>query len=277
METVTSADGTTIAYESSGAGPSLVACTGAFCDRMSSAPLAEYLGDRFTVYRFDRRGRGDSGDTAPWSVQREIEDLAAVSAATGETPYVYGHSSGAALALEAAAAGVAMRALAVYEPPFVPGVGTMPQTADRMAASCAAGRPDEAARLFLRNTGMSDEQVAEMSDAPWWPRMVALAPQLPYDVRLGNQGEVPVDRLAQIGCPLLALAGGLSPRWATGGAAAIAAAVPDGRSQILEGQHHGVDQALMAELLADFCLAAEHSENPHSMWRSSSTGEEPRE
>jgi pimeloyl-ACP methyl ester carboxylesterase len=255
METVTSADGTPIAYEHSGTGPSLVACTGAFCDRMSSAPLAEHLRDRFTVYRFDRRGRGDSGDSPPWSVAREIEDLAAVSAATGETPFVYGHSSGAALALEAAAAGVAMRALAVYEPPFVPGVGTASETADTMAALCAAGRPEEAALLFLRNTGMGDAQLAQMRGAPWWPRMVALAPQLPYDVRLGNRGVVPVDRLARIGCPVLALAGALSPAWATDGMTAITAAVPDGRARRVEGQAHGVDQAVMAELLATFFLA----------------------
>ena len=255
METVTSPDGTTIAYERSGTGPALVTCTGAFCDRMSTAPLAEHLRERFTVYRFDRRGRGDSGDTPPWSVQREIEDLAAVSAASGETPFVYGHSSGAALALEAAAAGVPVRALAVYEPPFVPGVGTTPETADRMAALCEEGHPEAAARLFLHNTGMSDDQLAAMQSAPWWPRMLALAPQLPYDVRLGNRGEVPVDRLARIGCPVLAVAGGLSPAWATDGMTAIAGAIAGGLAQRVEGQDHGVDQALMAELLAEFYLA----------------------
>jgi pimeloyl-ACP methyl ester carboxylesterase len=256
VERVTSADGTTIAYERSGSGPALVVATGAFCDRMSSAPLAEYLRDRFTVYRFDRRGRGDSGDTPPWSVAREVEDLAAVSAATAQTPFVYGHSSGAALALEAAGGGVAMRALAVYEPPFVPGTGTASATADRMAAFCEEGHPADAARLFLRNTGMSDDQLAGMEGAPWWPRMLTLAPQLPYDVRLGNRGEVPADRLAQIGCPVLALAGGLSPAWATDGMTAIAGAVADGRSQIVDGQHHGVDQGVVAEVLAPFFLDA---------------------
>ena len=252
METVTSADGTPIAYERSGSGPALVVSTGAFCDRLSSAPLAEHLRDRYTAYRFDRRGRGDSGDTPPWSVAREVEDLAAVVAATGETPLVYGHSSGAALALEAAAAGVPVRRLAVYEPPYVPGHGTAPETADRMASLCASGRPDEAAVLFLRNTGMPGEQLEQMRSMPFWPRMVSLAPQLAYDVRLGNGGSVPVDRLAAIGCPTLALAGGLSARWATDGAAAIAAAVPDGRSEIVEDQHHGVDQVVAAAALAEF-------------------------
>jgi pimeloyl-ACP methyl ester carboxylesterase len=252
METLTSADGTPIAYERSGSGPALVVATGAFCNRASSVPLAEHLGDRYTVYRFDRRGRGDSGDTPPWAVGREVEDLAAVVAATGETPYVYGHSSGAALALEAAAAGVPTRKLAVYEPPYVPGEGTAPETADRMAALCAAGQLDEAAVLFLHNTGMSDEQLQGMRGMPFWPGMVSLAPQLAYDVRLGNRGSVPVDRLAAIECPTLALAGSLSATWATDGAAAIAAAVGDGRTQIAEGQHHGVDQAVAAAFLDAF-------------------------
>ncbi|HEX3834991.1 MAG TPA: alpha/beta hydrolase [Solirubrobacteraceae bacterium] len=252
MEILTSADGTPIAFERSGNGPALVVATGAFCNRASSVRLAEHLGDRYTVYRFDRRGRGDSGDTHPWAVRREVEDLAAVGAATGETPYVYGHSSGAALALEAAAAGVPTRKLAVYEPPYVPGEGTAPETADRMAALCAAGQPDEAAVLFLHNTGMSDEQVQGMHGMPFWSGMVSLAPQLAYDVRLGNRGSVPVDRLAAIDCRTLALAGSLSATWATDGAAAIAAAVGDGRTQIVDGQHHGVDQAVAAEFLDAF-------------------------
>jgi pimeloyl-ACP methyl ester carboxylesterase len=252
METVISADGTPIAYERSGSGPALVVATGAFCDRLSSAPLAEHLGDRYSVYRFDRRGRGDSGDTPPWSVTREVEDMAAVVTATGQTPLVYGHSSGAALALEAAAAGVPVRKLAVYEPPYVPGEGTTPETADRLASLCASGRPDEAAVLFLRNTGMGDEQLAQMRTQPFWPRMVGLAPQLAYDVRLGNGGEVPVDRLRSIGCPVLALAGSLSAPWATEGASAIAAAGRNARSEIVEGQHHGVDQGVAAGVLAEF-------------------------
>ncbi len=252
METVTSADGTPIAYERSGSGPALVVATGAFCDRLSSAPLAEHLGDRYSVYRFDRRGRGDSGDTPPWSVAREVEDLAAVVTATGETPFVYGHSSGAALALEAAAAGMPVRKLAVYEPPYVPGQGTTPETADRLASLCASGQPEEAAMLFLRNTGMPGEQLEGMRTQPFWPRMVGLATQLAYDVRLGNRGSVPVDRLAEIGCPTLALAGGLSAPWATEGATAIAAAVPDARSEIVDGQHHGVDQGVAAAVLAEF-------------------------
>lgn len=252
METVTSADGTPIVYERSGGGPALVVSTGAFCDRLSSAPLAERLSDRYTVYRFDRRGRGDSGDTPPWAVGREVEDLAAVVAATGETPLLYGHSSGASLALEATAAGVPVRRLAVYEPPYVPGEGTAPETADRMASLCVDGRPDEAALFFLRNTGMGDEQLAQMQAAPFWARMVGLAPQLAYDVRLGNGGEVPVDRLAAIQCPTLALAGELSAPWASDGAATIAAAVADGRSEIVDGQRHGVDQGVAAAFLIKF-------------------------
>ena len=118
MQTLTTTDGTTIAYQATGAGPALVLVVGAFCDRSTTEGLAALLADSFTVYEYDRRGRGDSGDTAPYDVQREVEDLAAVVAATGETPYVYGHSSGAVIALEAAASGVPMRALVAYEPPY---------------------------------------------------------------------------------------------------------------------------------------------------------------
>jgi pimeloyl-ACP methyl ester carboxylesterase len=106
--------------------------------------------------------------------------------------------------------------------------------------------------LFLHNTGMSDEQVQRMRGMPFWAGMVSLAPQLAYDVRLGNRGSVPVDRLAAIDCPTLALAGSLSAPWATDGAAAIAAAVRDGRTQLVDGQHHGVDQAVAAEFLDAF-------------------------
>ena len=126
------------------------------------------------------------------------------------------------------------------------------ETADRLASLCASGQPDEAAMLFLRNTGMGDEQVEAMQTQPFWPRMVGLAPQLAYDVRLGNGGEVPADRLGGIGCPVLALAGGLSAPWATEGVTAIAAAVRDARSEIVDGQHHGVDQGVAAAVLAEF-------------------------
>lgn len=255
MQKCVSRDGTEIACDRSGTGPALVLVTGAFCDRATSAPIAEAMSDRFTVYRFDRRGRGDSGDTPPWAVMREVEDLSAVAAATGETPLLYGHSSGAALVLEAVAAGVLARRIVVYEPPYAPGDGTLPETADRLAALCRDDRPGDAAALFLRNTGIPDEQLTRMRSARFWPHMVALAPQLEYDVRLANGGVVPMQRLARIDCPTLALAGGLSAPWAASGAEAIAHAVAHGESRIVDGQHHAVEHTVAVAILDEFFAA----------------------
>jgi pimeloyl-ACP methyl ester carboxylesterase len=252
MEKRVSRDGTKIAYDRSGSGPALVLVTGAFCDRATGAPIAEAMSDRFTVYRFDRRGRGDSGDTPPWEVAREVEDLAAVAEATGEAPLLYGHSSGGALVLEAAAAGVPARRVVVYEPPYAPGEGTLPETADRLAALCRDDRPGEAAALFLRSTGMPDQQLTDMRSAPFWSQMVALAPQLEYDVRLANGGSPPVQKLTGIDCPTLALAGGLSAPWAPAAAEAIAHAVPHGESRILEGQRHAVEHTVVVAILDEF-------------------------
>src|SRR5689334_11668776 len=118
METVASADGTPIAYERTGAGPPLVVVNGALADRRASAPVAAVLGQWFTIHAYDRRGLGDSGDTLPYAVEREIEDLAAVIRAAGGSAHVFGHSSGGILALEATAHGVGVQKLVVYEPPF---------------------------------------------------------------------------------------------------------------------------------------------------------------
>src|SRR5690242_13477868 len=128
MNTVTSADGVTIAYERSGNGPALVIVNGALSTRQTGAPLAPLLDPDFTLYRYDRRGRGDSSDAANSTPHDEVQDLAAVVAATGETPFVFGQSSGAALSLEAAAAGVPIRGLVVNEPPYVEGPGTATET-----------------------------------------------------------------------------------------------------------------------------------------------------
>ena len=148
VETVVSADGTPIAFErdeTDPARPALLIVQGAFCDRTSGASLAAGLRRRFTVYRMDRRGRGDSGDTPPWSIEREVQDLAAVVGAARVAPFVYGHSSGAALALEAAAAGVPMRRLVAYEPPYVGDGLANGSMADELQARIDEDRPEAAA------------------------------------------------------------------------------------------------------------------------------------
>jgi pimeloyl-ACP methyl ester carboxylesterase len=254
-QAITSADGTTIALERDGTAgdlPALVIVTGAFNDRCSSVGLADVLRGRFTAYRFDRRGRGDSGDTPPWAVAREVEDLAAVLAVTGETPYVYGHSSGAALALEAAAAGVAMRRLLVYEPPYTGGLGARASDAEKLEALIAEGRLDDAAIAFLRGTGAPQGAIERVRASAAWPGMVALAPTLAYDVRLVNDGTVPTQRYSAIAIPVLAVAGGLSPDWARQAAEEVAAAVSEGEARLVEGQNHQIALAALLPLLDEF-------------------------
>ncbi|MGI8622499.1 MAG: alpha/beta fold hydrolase [Solirubrobacteraceae bacterium] len=173
METVRSADGTTIAMDRSGQGPPLIVVVGAFCDRSASKPLAALLADRYTVLEYDRRGRGDSGDAARYAIEREVEDFDAVVTAAGEPPFVYGHSSGGALALEAAAAGVALRKVAVYEVPYT-GRDPGPAYAEALDELAASGRQDEAAERFLALTGAPPEIIASIKASPGWPRMRAL-------------------------------------------------------------------------------------------------------
>jgi pimeloyl-ACP methyl ester carboxylesterase len=251
MQTVTSTDGVTIAYERSGSGPALVIVNGALSTRQTAAPLASLLESDFTLYRYDRRGRGDSTDADTSTPEREVEDLAAMAKATGEQPHVFGQSSGGALALEAAAAGVAMRGLVVHEPPYVPGPPTSPETADELAELAAAGDRDEAVERFLRSTGVPDAMLAQMRASPAWAPMLAMASTLAYDVRVLNQGRVPTDRLATLKLPVLATAGTLSPPWALESARAVAGAVPGGEHRTLEGQAHSVAPDVLASLLRE--------------------------
>lgn len=251
VEKTRSADGTTIAYERSGDGPALVIVTGAFCDRNTSASLAAGLGG-YTVYRYDRRGRGDSGDTPPYATGREIDDLAAVVEAAGEAAYVYGHSSGAVLALEAAAHGVPMRKLAVYEPPYTGGGEPAEPFAAKLAGLVAAGHRDQAAEEFLKLTGMPEEVLGHVRASPGWPAMQAIAHTLAYDVRLCDDGLVHADRLSRIAVPTLVMAGGNSPAWAPEAAGQVAAAVPGATVRVIDGQDHGVADEALIPILREF-------------------------
>lgn len=255
METVQSIDGTAIAFERTGVGQPLVIIGGAFNTRMSSVGLAETLSDRFTVYRYDRRGRGDSGGTrevGDYSIDWEVQDLAAVLRVTDGVPFVYGHSSGAALALESSARGIAMQKLAVYEPPYSGADGPTPEFIEQLTALVADGRRDDAAEQFMKLTGMSPESIAQVRQSPYWSDMLALAHTLPYDLTLSNGGEVPVKLLGDVAVPTLAIAGGDSPAWAADAARAIAMYVPDATYVILPGQTHGVADDVIAPVLADW-------------------------
>ncbi|MGA7418450.1 MAG: alpha/beta hydrolase, partial [Acidimicrobiales bacterium] len=214
MEIARSADGTRIAIDRFGQGPPLVLVVGAFWDRSTPRALAAKLAPEFTVFSYDRRGRGDSGDTALYAVDREIEDLRAVIGVAGGSAFVYGHSSGAVLALEATARGLPVTKLAVYEPPYIiEGTRARPATlATRVSELLASGRRSEAAELFLiEGPGLPPEVLATMKAGPTWSRFEAIAHTLPYDLAItGDQG-VPVADLAKITVPVLVLGGANSP------------------------------------------------------------------
>lgn len=257
MENVTSADGTSIAYSRSGRGPALVLVVGAFCDRETTSALSPLLGSSFTVFEYDRRGRGASTDTPPYAVGREVEDLRAVIEAAGGSAFAYGHSSGAILVLEAVTRGVPISEAAVYEPPYTVdrnGDGASDQLLEDIQAALTRGDRDRAAELFLEGVGTPPEYVAMIRNSPGWPRMRALAPTLPYDLILSNGGAMPTDRLAQIAVPVLAMAGGASFPWAVPVAQTLAEVVPNGRARTLDRQSHGVDDGAVADALIDFFL-----------------------
>lgn len=251
--TVESADGTTIAYEVNGAGPALILVVGAFCDGGTFSALAGLLAPHFTVTTYDRRGRGDSGDTPPYTPQREVEDLDALMTAAGGSALVYGHSSGGAIGLEAAAKGMAITRLAVYEPPYMldeDREGPPDDLAVRVQAAVDTGHPEQAAELFLAD--LPAEVIEMIKQSPDWPRMVGVAHTLPYDLAVVGDGPVPTERLATITVPTLAMAGGASPAWFRNTAAAVAAAIPGGQRVTVEGQDHGVADDAIAPVLIDF-------------------------
>jgi pimeloyl-ACP methyl ester carboxylesterase len=252
VETLTSTDGTAIAYQQTGTGPSLVLVVGAFCDRSSTASLATLLAPHFTVYEYDRRGRGASGDGEDYSVDREIDDLAALIRAAGGSALVYGHSSGAALALEAAARGVPISGLVAYEPPYTAaedGTGGSEELLEGVRARIGAGDRDGAAALFLQISGTPPEVITMLQQGPGWSRMRELAPALVHDLTLCSGGVVPGERLARIGVPTVTMSGGASPEWAGRACATVAAAVPGARHVVLDGQTHAVDHDRLAPVL----------------------------
>jgi pimeloyl-ACP methyl ester carboxylesterase len=252
MEIVESDDGTRIALDRSGSGPALVIVLGAFCDRSTSKPLAGLLGSRYTVYEYDRRGRGDSSNGLPFSIEGEAQDLAAVVAAAGEAPFVYGHSSGGSLALEAAARGVEMRRLAVYEPPYTGDHDPGPEFGRHLDELVATGQRDEAAEQWLAVTGTPPPIIEAIKSSPGWAHRQALAHTLSQDLRLANNGHVPLERLKRIEIPVLALAGGASPPWAASTMATLAVSLPHAGERVVEGQQHIPADPVIATILESF-------------------------
>jgi alpha/beta hydrolase family protein len=255
MENVTSSDGTTIALDRLGEGPPVILVCGASTSRMANAGLAAVLASDFTVLNYDRRGRGDSGDTPPYAVEREVEDIDAVIAAAGGSACLYGTSSGAALALEAAAGGLPVSKLALWEPPFFVEEGGRPPAdqVDRYNEMIAEGRRGDAVEYFMGTVvGLPAEFVAQARTQPWWAATEALAPTLAYDATIMGDSSVPVARAALVAAPTIVITGGASFPFMRQAAQALVEALPDGRAEILEGQDHNVDPNAIASVLKEF-------------------------
>ena len=258
MDTVTSKDGTTIALDRLGDGPPVILVSGGSVDRSSNAGLAEVLAKDFTVYNYDRRGRGPSGDTQPYAVQREVEDIAAVIGAAGGAASLYGSSSGAALAFEAAASGLPITKLALWEPPYIPeGVPRPPtDTAETYRRLVAEDRRGDAVEFFMSKVvGMPDEFVAQAKNAPFWGPTEALAHTLAYDATVMGDYTMPTELVASVSTPTLVLAGGSSFPWMDQTARAMADLLPNGQHGLLEGQTHDVDPSVIAPALEAFFAA----------------------
>ena len=256
MKTARSGDGTEIAFDELGDGPPVVMVVGAFNLRSTTAPLAEALAPRFTVLNYDRRGRGDSGDTAPYAVEREIEDLDALIAAAGGAASVFGYSSGAVLALKAAAAGSAITRLALYEPPFLVDDSRPRPAADlpeRLAELIAAGRRGDAVELYqLEGVGLPEELVVQLRHAPFRPGLEAIAPTLAYDAEITRDLSLPTALAAAVPQPTLVLDGAASWQFLRNAAQALADALPNGQRRPLPGQTHDIDPGATAPVLAEF-------------------------
>jgi len=227
---VISKDGIPIVFERRGNGPPVILVDGALCHRGMgpSTPLAELLAQSFTVFAYDRRGRGDSGDTTPHAVEREIDDLEAILHEAGGEASVSGISSGAVLALEAAKRLPGIKKLALYEAPFIVDSSRPPVSDDwsRIGDAVAAGRRSDAVKLFLKAVGVPAIFISLMRLMPSWRKLKAVAHTLPYDgalVRDFQSGEpLPASRWTSVTVPTLVADGGNSPAWMRNATQALA-------------------------------------------------------
>jgi pimeloyl-ACP methyl ester carboxylesterase len=259
MKTVTSADATTIAFDQFGAGAPIIMAAGAFNDRSTTEPLARALAPQLLAVNYDRRGRGDSADAPRYAVEREIEDIDALIAEVGGSAAVFGYSSGATLALRAAAAGLPITRLALYEPPFVIGDSRPRPRAGldaELAQLIAAGRRGDAVELFQTEViGMPAEVVAQLRQAPFRPGMEAIAHTLVYDATIVGDLSLPTELIASITTPTLVIDGDQSPSVIREAARAVADTLPNGQLHSLAGRDHTIDPAATAPILAEFLAA----------------------
>ena len=277
MGTTHSADGTALGFDTWGDGQPLIMVDGATGYRaVSQLPgqVGDLLGREFRVYAYDRRGRGESGDTAPYAPQREIDDLAAVIEQAGAPALVCGFSSGAVLALDAAAAGLPIAKLAVFEPPFIVDGSRPPLPADyveQLDTAIAKGCPGDAVEIFLTAAiGLPGEAVDGMRQSPFWPVLEGVAHTIAYDGRIMGTtmsgAPLPADRWASLTVPTVIMYGNGTEPWLITAARALAELLPTASVQPVEGAQHSVAAEVLAPALREFALdkrdaasqAAEH-------------------
>jgi len=268
MNQVISKDGTSIAFDQSGQGPALVLVSPAFGTRADAASLPAALAPFFTVFAYDRRGRGDSGDTAPYAVEREIEDLEAVLDAAGGSAFVFGHSSGAVLALDAAQALPSkITKLALYEPPFIVDDSRPPmpeEFASHLSELVGAGRRGDAVEYWQAQLGIPADVIAQMRQSPMWAGFEAVAPTLPYDATIMGDTQrgspSPLKKWASGIAPTLVMDGTTMMgredfhTFMRHGADALAHVLPNAQRRTLEGQDHGPADEALAPALKEFFL-----------------------
>ena len=262
MRKVISKDGTTIAFDQLGKGPAIILVGGAFQYRAidpRTAQLAASLSPHFTVFHYDRRGRGESGDTAPYAVEREIEDLEALINEAGGSAFVFGMSSGAALALEAANRLPNITKLALYEAPFIIDDSRPPFPKDyleQLKEMLAADRRGDAVKLFMKQVGTPGIFITIMRFTPVWPKLTAVAHTLPYDISLlidnGAGKLLPTTRWTCVTESTLVMDGGKSPAWMRHAMQALAQTLPNANYHTLAGQTHMVKPEALAPVLVKF-------------------------
>jgi pimeloyl-ACP methyl ester carboxylesterase len=263
MATITiSKDGTKIAYDKTGQGPALIIVAGAFQNRMAMSAYAEPLSKNFTVYNYDRRGRGESGDTQPYAIESEIEDLDALIQEAGGSAFVFGGSSGGVMTLDAAAHGLHITKLAVYEPPFVVDDSRDPvaeDMVDQLRELIASGRRGDAAETFMtKGSLMPAEMVAGMRAQPFWSEVEAVAQTLVYDAMIMDGtmrgAPLPVNRWSTVTIPILVIYGGDGPAWSRNAAESLVALLPHAEGKALEGQFHTLTPQALTPVLEKFFL-----------------------
>jgi pimeloyl-ACP methyl ester carboxylesterase len=258
--TTISRDGTTIAFTKRGSGPPLIIVDGAFCYRENgpATELASLLAERFTVFTYDRRGRGESSDTAPYRVEREIDDLQALARETGATPFVVGISSGGALILQAVASGIGAKKIALYEPPYLED-GKAPRSfedaKDRLQSFISAGDRSGAVRFFM--TDVYGAPRAFVVAMPFlmpnaWKRNKLVVHTVVYDLTILGDRSVLNERSSSIAVPTLVIGGEKSPKALRDAVANVANALPNGRSRFLSGQDHNISSQALAPVLFEY-------------------------